>query len=227
MFNTPITGSRRYAAQSWPLDKIRAVAKASDTTINDVVLAMCSSALRKYLESLAALPDAPLVAMTPVSLRQAGAEVGGNAVGAILCNLATDVADPAARLAAVHDSMEDGKRSLRSMSPAQVTIASAVTMLPMLFSTVAGVRRVASPPYNVVISNIPGPTEPLYWNGAKLEGVYPLSIPMDGQALNITVTSYNGSMDFGLTGCRRTVPHLQRLLTYLDEGLTELQVATN
>jgi hypothetical protein len=112
------------------------------------------------------------------------------------------------------------------MSPAQVTIASAVTMLPMLFSTVAGVRRVASPPYNVVISNIPGPTEPLYWNGAKLEGVYPLSIPMDGQALNITVTSYNGSMDFGLTGCRRTVPHLQRLLTYLDEGLTELEVAT-
>ena len=226
ILNVPITGSRRYAAQSWPLAKIRAVAKASDTTINDVVLAMCGVALRRYLDSLDALPDAPLVAMTPVSLRQAGAEVGGNAVGAILCNLATDVVDPAAQLAAVHESMEEGKNSLRSMSPTQVSIASAVTLLPMLFSTVAGVRRVASPPYNLVISNIPGPTEPLYWNGARLEGVYPLSIPMDGQALNITVTSYNGSLDVGLTGCRRTVPHLQRLLTHLDGALTELQAAT-
>ncbi|HEY3810606.1 MAG TPA: wax ester/triacylglycerol synthase family O-acyltransferase [Acidimicrobiales bacterium] len=225
MLNVPITGARRYAAQSWPLARIRAVADASGTTINDVVLAMCAAALRRYLDGLGALPEAPLVAMTPVSLRQVGAEEGGNAVGAILCNLATDVDDPAARLAAVHDSMEAGKRSLRSMSPAQVTVASAVTLLPMLFSTVAGVRRVASPPYNLVISNIPGPTRALYWNGAQLEGVYPLSIPMDGQALNITVTSYHGNMEFGLTGCRRTLPHLQRLLVHLDESLGELQTA--
>jgi diacylglycerol O-acyltransferase len=210
-----------------PLAHVRAVASAADVTINDVVLAMCSSALRRYLLSMDALPEAPLVAMTPVSLRQAGAEFGGNAVGAILCNLATDVADPAARLAAVHQSMEEGKASLRRMSPAQVTIASAVAVLPMLFSTVAGVRRVASPPYNLVISNIPGPDETLYWNGARLEGVYPMSIPMDGQALNITVTSYDGSLDFGLTGCRRTVPHLQRLLAYLDESLQELRAAAS
>jgi WS/DGAT/MGAT family acyltransferase len=223
MLNVPITGARRYAAQSWPLATMRAIATATGTTINDVVLTVCAAALRRYLDALGALPDAPLVAMTPVSLRQAGGEVGGNAVGAILCNLATDVVDPAARLAAVHESMEDGKRSLRSMSPAQVTVASAVAVLPMLFSTMAGVRRVVSPPYNLVISNIPGPTGPLYWNGAQLEGVYPLSIPMDGQALNITVTSYDGNMEFGLTGCRRTVPHLQRLLTHLDESLAELQ----
>ena len=223
IFNAPITGARRYAAQSWPMARIRAVAQETGTTINDVVLAMCGSALRTYLESMGALPDAPLIAMTPVSLRRERDDIGGNAVGAILCNLATDLDDPAKRLEAIHDSMEQGKQSLRSMSPTQVMLSSAATLMPMALSMVAGLRRVAAPAYNLVISNIPGPKEPLYWNGARLEGVYPLSIPMDGQALNITVTSYHGNMDFGLTGCRRTVPHLQRMLDYLETGLAELE----
>lgn len=223
ILNTSITGSRRYAAQSWPLDRIRSITQATGTTINDVVLALCSSALRSYLDELGELPDAPLIAMTPVSLRQAGAEFGGNAVGALLCNLGTNLADPADRLAAVHASMEEGKKSLRSMSPTQVAVTSAIAMAPMLMSMLPGARRIASPGYNLVISNIPGPQEALYWNGAKLDGVYPLSIPTDGQALNITATSYNGHMQFGLTGCRRTVPHLQRLLTYLDESLDQLE----
>jgi WS/DGAT/MGAT family acyltransferase len=222
LLNTPITGARRFAAQSWSLDRIKAVASATGCTINDVVLAMCSSALRKYLLSLDALPDAPLIAMTPVSLRQAGSELGGNAVGVILCNLATDLSDPGERLAAVHASMDAGKASLRGMTPTQVAVSSAVSLLPLLFSSLAGVRKVVAPPYNLVISNVPGPQKPLYWNGARLDGIYPLSIPMNGQALNITVTSYNGNMDFGLIGCRRTVPHLQRMLTYLDESMDEL-----
>jgi diacylglycerol O-acyltransferase / wax synthase len=226
ILNTEITGARRFAAQSWPFDKVRAVAKACDGTINDVILAMCSSALRKYLHSLDALPEEPLIAMTPVSLRQAGAEIGGNAVGALLCNLATNLDDPAERLAAIRLSMNEGKKSLRSMTPTQVTLASALAMTPMLLGMVPGARRLAPLPYNVVISNVPGPQEALFWNGARLEGVYPLSIPMDGQALNITIASYNGSLDFGLIGCRRTVPHLQRMLTFLDEGLEELAAVT-
>lgn len=223
ILNSQITGARRYAAQSWPLSRIKRVAAATGTTINDVVLAMCASALRTYLDSLGALPDAPLVAMTPVSLRREREDIGGNAVGAILCNLATDLDDPAKRLSAIHDSMEQGKQSLRAMSPTQVMLASAATLMPMALSMVAGVRRIAAPAYNLVISNVPGPKDALYWNGAQLEGVYPLSIPMDGQALNITVTSYNGNLDFGLTGCRRTVPHLQRLLDYLESGITDLE----
>jgi len=223
ILNSRITGARRYAAQSWPMSRIRSVAQATGTTINDVVLAMCASALRTYLDSLGALPDAPLVAMTPVSLRREREDIGGNAVGAILCNLATDIDDPAKRLEAIHDSMEQGKQSLRSMSPIQVMLTSAATLMPMALSMVAGVRRIAAPAYNLVISNVPGPKEALYWNGAQLEGVYPLSIPMDGQALNITVTSYNDKMDFGLTGCRRTVPHLQRMLDYLEMGIAELE----
>lgn len=226
ILNQPITGARRFAAQSWPIERFRAVADASDTTINDVLLATCSGALRSYLAELDALPDDPLVAMTPVSLRQAGMDVGGNAVGALLCNLGTDQADPAARLATVHHSMEAGKATLRGMTPTQATVASAVAMSPMLLGQVPGLRKVASPGYNVVISNIPGPKEALYWNGAALEGVYPMSIPTDGQAVNITVTSYDGSLEFGLMGCRRTVPHLQRLLIHLDDALAGLEKAT-
>lgn len=226
ILNQPITGARRFAAQSWPIDRVRAVADASgDATINDVLLAMCSGALRSYLMELGALPEQPLVAMTPVSLRQAGADVGGNAVGALLCNLGTDQADPAVRLATVHESMEAGKAMLRELTPTQATVASAIAMSPMLLGQVPGLRRVASPGYNVVISNIPGPPQAMYWNGARLDGIYPMSIPTDGQAVNITVTSYNGSLEFGLTGCRRTVPHLQRLLVHLEDSLAGLEKA--
>lgn len=223
ILNGPITGSRRYAAQSWPMERVKAVAKATGATINDLVLAMSSTALRRYLESLDAVPKDPMVAMTPVSLRQAGADIGGNAVGALLCNLATDQADPEARLVTIRASMNEGKEMLRTMTPTQVTVTSAIALAPMLLSLLPGARRLASPAFNLVISNVPGPTEPLYWNGALLEGVYPLSIPTEGQALNITVTSYNGNLHFGLTGCRKTVPHLQHMLAYLEEGLSELE----
>lgn len=225
ILNQPITGARRFAAQSWPMDRVKAVGAAAGATINDVLLAMCSGALRSYLAELDALPDDPLIAMTPVSLRTGKDDVGGNAVGALLCNLATDLSDPADRLATVRASMEEGKAMLRGLSPTQAAVASAIAMSPMVLGQIPGLRRVASPGYNIVISNIPGPPDPLYWNGARLEGAYPLSIPTDGQALNITVTSYNGNLEFGLTGCRRTVPHLQRMLAQLEDSLAALEKA--
>ena len=86
-------------------------------------------------------------------------------------------------------------------------------------------QGVVRPPYNLIISNVPGPRTAHYWNGAQLLGMYPLSIPINGMALNITCTSYDGKMCFGLTGCRRTVPHLQRLLTYLDDEIGALEKA--
>ncbi len=223
MLNVPITGSRRYAAQSWPLGRIKAVAKGSEATVNDVVLAMCASALRAYLLSFDALPDDPLVAMTPVSLRDgAQGEDGGNAVGAILAGLGTNLGDPGDRLEAVKASMAEGKRSLAGLSSLQATALSALTVAPIALSAVGAVGRFAPPPFNLIISNLPGPRRTRYYNGAILEGLYPLSIPIDGQALNITVTSYRGSLDFGLTGDRRALPHLQRLLGQLEIGLDEL-----
>lgn len=225
MLNGSISASRRFAGDAWPLSRIRAVAGAAGATVNDVVLAMCSAALRDYLLSLDALPDEPLIAMTPVSLRKGDDRTQGNAVGTILCNLATDLEDPQARLLAVRASMLQGKAGFIGLSQVQITALSAVVMAPLLFNALIGLHKVARPPFNLVISNVPGPTEPMYWDGARLEGLYPLSIPLQGQALNITVTSYAGEMQFGLVGCRRTVPHLQRMLAGLEKGLADLETA--
>jgi WS/DGAT/MGAT family acyltransferase len=226
ILNGAITGSRRFAAQSWELARLQQVAKAAGATLNDVVLAMCAGALRTYLVEQDALPSEPLVAMVPVSLRAVGAEDrGGNAVGSILANLATDETDPARRLEAISASMRAGKEMLASMTPLQIYAVSAVAMAPMAMSSFFGINRFLPPPFNLVISNVPGPKVPLWLAGSRLDAFYPLSIPTVGQALNITVTSYVENMEFGLTGCRRHVPHLQRLLGDLESSLTDLETA--
>jgi diacylglycerol O-acyltransferase len=226
ILNGTITGSRRFAAESWPLSRLKAVGKAGGASLNDVVLAMCSGALRTYLEELTALPDASLIAMVPVSLRGVNsANTSGNSVGSILCNLATDEQDAGARLAKIQESMQQGKDAMASMSPLQTMAVSAVAMAPIALGSMYGVHKILPPPFNVTISNVPGPREPLYMGGARLDEFYPLSIPTVGQALNITVTSYVDRMEFGLTGCRRHVPHLQRLLIHLESSLAALEVA--
>jgi len=226
MLNVPITGARRFAAQSWPIDRIRRVAKAGDATLNDVVLAMCSGALRAYLHGLDALPDVPLIAMVPVSLHvDDHHREGGNAVGVVMCNLGTNIADPGDRLAAIHASMTDGKAAMSTMSPVQIVAMSAIGLSPLALAQLPGVQSMFRPSFNLVISNVPDPRAPLYYNGARLDGVYPLSIPVDGQALNITCTSYSDALAFGMTGCRRSVPHLQRLLGHLDAELDALEHA--
>ena len=223
ILNVRVTGSRRFAAESWSLDRIRAVGKAAEATVNDVVLAMCSAALRDYLLDLDALPASPLIAMTPVSLHTDDDEPG-NSVGTILCNLATDVDDAEKRLQTIHASMQAGKAGLAGLSQLQTTALSALVMAPLLLASIPG-GTMAPPAYNLVISNVPGPQSPLYWNGARLDGMYPLSIPLNGQALNITVTSYAGQLQFGLTGDRRSLPSLQRLLIGLEDGLAALEKA--
>jgi diacylglycerol O-acyltransferase len=230
MFNVTITGSRRFAAQSWPLERIRAISKASGTTMNDVVLAMCSGAVRAYLTELGELPDTSLVSMVPVGLksRSAASESGGggNAVGSVMVRLGTDLADPADRLASVNRSMRAGKDALGSMTSNQILAMSALGMAPSLVIPMLRLTGIVRPPFNLIISNVPGPRSTQYLNGARLTGTYPVSVPMQGMALNITCNSYADDMCFGLTGCRRSVPHLQRLLTYLDEELDLLESAT-
>jgi WS/DGAT/MGAT family acyltransferase len=172
------------------------------------------------------LPDNPLIAMVPLSLRTDEDDEGGNAVGAIMCNLGTHIEDPVQRLAVVRRSMKAGKDAYAGMSTLQVTALSAVVMAPLLVNSTLGAHRFTRPPFNLIISNIPGPSGDLYWNGARLAGLYPLSIPLNGQALNITVTSNAGNLHIGLTGCRRSVPHLQHLLGFIDSSLDDLSKAT-
>lgn len=229
ILNQPITAARRFAAQDWPLERLRAIGKATGTTLNDVVLAMCSGAMRTYLLELDALPETTLVSMVPVGLRAKESHIasahGGNALGSVMVKLGTDLADPGARLHAVHASMVDGKRALAEMTPVQILAMSALGQAPAILGPMLRMGGVVKPPYNLIISNVPGPRTTQYFNGMRLLGTYPLSIPIDGMALNITCNSYADQMAFGLTGCRRTVPHLQRLLTHLDTELTALERA--
>lgn len=226
MLNVRIGGARRCAAQSYSLDRVKSIKRAAGVTLNDVVLAMCAGALRYYLIDQHALPDTPLVAMVPISLRKADdADGGGNMVGTILCSLATHIDDPANRLQAISDSMRGNKKVFSELPRLQALALSAFLMAPLGLAVVSGIGASAPPPFNIVISNVPGPTEPMYWGGARLDGNYPMSIALDGLALNMTVVNNAGNLDFGLVGCRRSVPHLQRLLGHLESSLKDLERA--
>jgi diacylglycerol O-acyltransferase len=230
MFNVPIGGARRFAAQSWSLERVRAVGKAMDATVNDVAVAMCAGALRRYLSDAGELPDRSLVAFLPVSLRAAGfsdSDAAGNALGGILCDLATDQADAGVRLAKIRESTRHSKSILSGLNPTQTMALTSLLVAGAAAAPVPGLRQLVSPPFNVIISNVPGSREKLYWNGAELLENYPISIPADGQALNITLTSYTGQLSFGIIGCRRSVPRLQRLLEHLNTELETLEHAVS
>ncbi|TCC11087.1 WS/DGAT/MGAT family O-acyltransferase [Kribbella soli] len=226
IFNQPVTGARRFAAQSWPIERLEKVRAITGATLNDVLLAMCSGALRNYLLELDALPDRALTAMVPVSLRTADdAPGGGNSLTTLIADLATDLADPERRIRRIMASTAHGKRVLSDLSPLQNLIVGALGFgVAGPAAVLPGVAGHTTPPYNVVISNVPGPADsPLYWNRSRLLGLYPASIVLNGQALNISVTSYAHELHFGLIGCRRTVPHLQRMLGHLETSLTDLE----
>lgn len=225
MLNVPVGGARRCAAESWELDRVQWVKDAAGVSLNDVVLAMCAGALRTYLDEYDALPDAPLVAMVPVSLRNERDALGGNMVGAVLCNLATHLDDPAQRLEAIHNSMHDNKKVLAQLPRAQALALSMALLSPAAINVLPGLAKATPPPFNVCISNVPGVREPRYFNGARLVGNYPMSLALNGQALNITLTGTADTLDFGVVGCRRSVPHLQRVLSHLETSLKELERA--
>lgn len=221
IFNQRISGSRRFAAQSWSMDRIRAVGKRHGATLNDIVLSMCSAALRRYLIDMDALPEKPLVTMVPMSLRKDDSE-GGNQVAVILADLGTHLESPLDRLKSIQGSVNNSKERFSRMNQAESMAYTSAIMTAHGANMALGINP-AWQAFNLVVSNVPGADKPRYWNGAVIEGIYPVSIVMDGVALNITLTSYAGNLEFGLIGCQRTVPHLQRFLQYLEEGLAELE----
>lgn len=225
LLNQRITGSRRFAAQSISLSRIKRIGRAYGCTVNDTVLTICGSALREYLIGQNALPEAPLIAMVPISLRD-DESVGGNNIATILANLGTHIADPANRLRVIKASVEDAKARYRSMSKSEILNFTALMLAPTGLNLITGLAPKWQA-FNVVISNVPGPREPLYWNGARLNGMYPVSIALDRIALNITLTSYCDHLEFGLIGCRRTLPSMQRMLNYLEQGIRELEIAAD
>jgi len=223
-FSSKITGARRFVAQSYSLPRVRAVGKALSGTINDVVLAMCGGALRQYLLDRNELPDAPLTAMTPVSLRTKSSEGLGNAVGALTANLATHIADPGERFQRTKASMNEGKSLLQGMSPKEIELFTQLTQAPPLLIGMLGLGD-RFPPYSTVISNVPGPRERSYWNGARLDGMYPMSAIYHGFALNFTLLSNADQLDFGVIACRNSVPSCQRIIDDLEGALRALEEA--
>jgi len=227
MLNASITSQRSFAIRSLSLADAKAIAKKTETKLNDVVMAICAGALRRYLLEKHGLPKEPLIAMVPVSLREAGNTEIRNQVSGMLCSLATDVADPVARLRAIHASSVEAKEfsgKIRDVTPRDFSIFGAPLVLQGAIGLYgrSGLADRLPPSANVVISNVPGPQTPLYLAGARLLTLYPVSIPTHGVALNLTVQSYCGALDFGLTACRRTVPELSKLAGYLEESLLEL-----
>jgi len=223
MLNGKVTGARRVATQQLDLARIKAVAKVAGGSVNDVFLAICSSAVRRQLQSQNALPEASLIAAVPVSLREEGDDSGGNAIGFLWTLMGTDVADAKSRYSKIRASMDASKTHLKSIPKQARLVFTMMTFAPAAAYMMSGLGAKVRPPMNLTISNVPGPAHTLYLNGAKLEASYPISIPTQGQALNITGVSYNGQLNVGFTGSRDNLPHLQKMAIYASEALDELE----
>jgi WS/DGAT/MGAT family acyltransferase len=227
--NGTITPHRRFAFGSLPMSSVKNVKNALGATVNDVVMALCAGALRRWLLDHDALPELPLLAMVPVSVRDESEKgAGGNRVSAMVAVLPTDEPDAGRRLEAMKGEMSIAK-SEHGALPAALLQDFAQFTPPSVLGTASRVAARArlmdrvGLPFNVVISNVPGPQFPLYTNGARMEGIYPISAIVDGVGLNMTLMSYNGNLDFGLVADREMVPDIWSLIDYLGEELEMLE----
>ena len=225
--NVSITNQRIFSSLSMPLAEIKRIAKGHGVTLNDVVMAICSGALRHYLADLGCVPATPLLAGVPVSLREKGNTDMNTQASMMRVSLASAIADPLERLQAIRQSSLAAKAMttrMKSSMPMDFPSLGA----PWLISGMAslyGRSRLANrlpPVTNVAISNVPGPKIPLYMAGAKMLTYYPVSLTVHSMALNVTVQSYGGSLDFGLTACRKAMPDLPELARYMQAAYEEL-----
>ncbi|MEW2356681.1 wax ester/triacylglycerol synthase family O-acyltransferase [Spirillospora sp. NPDC029432] len=228
-FNQPIGRRRAVAYGELDLADVKEIRTALGGSVNDVVMALCATALRQWLDKRGELPDGPLVAGVPVSLRKDGRENDpGNQVSIMTAPLATHLADPAERYAAVRRDMELGKRRFAAGSGAWLReltgLMPAPLMGPLARMAMSVVPSLDLRPMNLIISNVPGPQFPLYLSGARVLGYYPISVITDiSGGLNITVFSYDGKVDIGIVACRDLVPNPSELIDHLTDALDELR----
>jgi diacylglycerol O-acyltransferase len=230
-FNAEVSPHRRFIFGKLSLADVKAVKNAHGVTVNDVIVSICAGAVRDWLLAHDELPDTPLVAQIPVSVRTSE-EFGtyGNRILLMAAPLHTEIADPVERLEATHESLLVMKERHRALPAALLQDANHFVP-PAVFARAArltfrfSTSRPGRPTWNLVISNVPGPQFPLYLAGAKLEANYPVSVITDGMGLNITVMSYMGSLDFGLVADRDQMPDLDRLIGWLGDELVKLAPA--
>jgi WS/DGAT/MGAT family acyltransferase len=232
-WNRAITPHRRLAFRTSSLSNIKRIKEATNGTVNDVVMAICAGGLRSYLLRHDALPAQPLRAMVPISVRTGNeADPWTNRVSALVAELPTDQADPLERVARCREAMLAAKRQFE-LVPAEALMDITRYSSPVLAT--AAIRlssrlgmtgRIASLPFNLTISNVPGPRQPLYLAGAQLQHQFPVSIVTDGQGLNITVVSYLDRLDFGLIADRELIPDLWAMADDLIDEITVLKEAS-
>lgn len=226
-FNATITGHRALAFTSMRLADVKDVKRAFGTTVNDVVLAVCAGALRRYLGDHGELPESSLVAMVPVSTRGRGTEHGTNQVTGLFTALHTHVPDPVRRLMVIAESNADSKRHHGSIDSdmlhnwAQFALPHVFGWAARLYSALQLAER-HPVVYNALVSNVAGSAEPLYFLGARVRGMYPLGPVFHGAGLNITVMSNAGRVDVGLLAARELVPDVDELARHCHHALSEL-----
>ncbi|MCW2605842.1 MAG: hypothetical protein JWO60_535 [Frankiales bacterium] len=230
-FNRSVSPHRRWAFCSLPLDDVKTVKNGAGCTVNDVVMALATGALRRWLQEHDALPASPLISAVPVSVRteeQKGQ--GGNRVSMMFAPIPTNVGDPLARLQACHHAMsaaKDQHGALPATLLSDVTQFAAPALAGQAARLAARVRLVERlNAFNLIISNVPGPNLKLYYAGAHMLAYYPLSAIADGQGLNITVMSWEGQLHFGLIADRQLVPDLDLMAGFLADELQVLLDAT-
>jgi diacylglycerol O-acyltransferase len=226
-FNGPISPHRRFAFGSVSLDSVKAVKNELGVTVNDVVIALCATAVREWLLARDELPDDPLVAMVPMSVRDEQEEQAyGNRIAAMIVPIPTNEPDPRRRLMRTHELLRSAKERHAAVPAALLTDATA--FIPPVVAALAARMTVdilsrTRPPLNLVISNIPGPRDPLYCAGAQLQASFPVSVVIDGVGLNITVMSYRDHMDFGIIADRDQVDDVWSLMEGTERALAELE----
>lgn len=230
-FNATLTARRNWAYGTVDLEDVRKIKNQHDCTVNDVVMALCASALRAWLINHGELPDKPLVAMVPVSIRTPEqGDAMGNQVSGVMAELPTHLADPVERLHHVRNEMRAAKDAHNAL-PAHLltdfsnfTAPVAAEFVARLATDMRWADRV-SLPYNVAISNVPGPRETLWYAGCELEAIYPFSMIADGMGLNITLQSYRDGLHFGLVSTPELIPDLDQLIEHVYTATRELLAA--
>jgi WS/DGAT/MGAT family acyltransferase len=232
ILNKSISSERSFAGVSIPLSRAKALARQSGGKLNDVVLALASGVVRRYLLQQGALPAKSLTAAVPISLREEGNTDANNQVFGMICAIATNVDDPKARLEAIIAQSTKAKEMshpLRALMPQVSNISMlgapiVVQILALLYSR-SSLSDVLPPAANITVSNVPGPRQTLYAAGAELLHIFPVSISTHGIALNITVQSYRDQLDFGFIAGANIIPHVQVLCDMLPEEFTALEAA--
>ncbi len=221
--NRSISCQRRVATQQYELARIKRVAAATGSTINEILAYLAGTSLRRFFKEYNALPVDSLLGLVPVNIKDDDQLDDNGAIVGLRVGLGTDIADPMERLEAIRKSVSEAEEQLGAMPVDAADAYALMSSMPIVASQLGTVGRLVPRLYNVGIASVQGPEETQYFNGAKLEALYPTSLLMQYSALSIAFASYADTINVGLTGARETLPHLQRLAVYMGKALNDLE----